>query len=40
MYVFKPQVGASVFYVKVTLRSDCLVISFHEDEDGEDDEED
>jgi hypothetical protein len=40
MYVFKPQIGGMVFYVKVILRSDCLVISFHEDEDGDDDEED
>lgn len=39
MYVFKPQIGAITFYVKVVLRSECLVISFHEDEDDEDGEE-
>lgn len=31
MYVFKPQVGATSIYIKVILRSDCVVISFHED---------
>jgi hypothetical protein len=34
MYVFKPDVAGSVFYVKVILLINCVVISFHEDEDG------
>lgn len=32
MYVFKPSVGEVVVYVKVVLRSECVVISFHEEE--------
>ncbi len=32
MYVFKPTVGADVVYVKLILRSDCVVVSFHEHE--------
>jgi hypothetical protein len=32
MYVFKPLVEGAVVYVKVILRDDCLVVSFHEDE--------
>ena len=39
MYVFKPDVGGQIIYVKVVLREDCLVVSFHEDE-GTDHEED
>jgi hypothetical protein len=38
MYAFKPAVAGTVVYVKLVVRSDCLVVSFHEDE-GEDDEE-
>ncbi len=38
MYVFKPSVGAVVVYVKVVLRSDCVVISFHEKEDHSDED--
>jgi hypothetical protein len=34
MYVFKPHVAGSVLYVKVILRINCVLISFHEDEDG------
>jgi hypothetical protein len=30
--VFKPQLAGMVLYVKLILRSDCVVISFHEDE--------
>ncbi len=33
MYVFKPVVEDEVVYVKVILRTDCVLISFHEDED-------
>jgi hypothetical protein len=39
MYVFKPEVGGQIIYVKVMLRETCLVVSFHEDE-GADHEED
>src|SRR5664279_1234952 len=38
MYVFKPAVAGTVVYLKVTLRTECLVVSFHEDE-GDGDEE-
>ena len=34
MYLFKPQVSDTILYVKVILRNDCVVVSFHEDEDG------
>jgi hypothetical protein len=33
MCVFKPEVGGVVGYVKVILRNECVVISFHEEED-------
>jgi hypothetical protein len=33
MYVFKPEVGEVIVYLKVILRNDCVVISFHEEED-------
>jgi hypothetical protein len=39
MYVFKPSVGGVVVYVKVVLRSDCVVISFHEEEGHSDEDE-
>ena len=32
MYVFTPAAGGAVLYIKVILRSDCVLISFHEDE--------
>ena len=38
MYVFKPNVGGILVYVKLILRRGCVVVSFHEDE-GRDDEE-
>src|SRR2546422_11559559 len=38
MYVFKPTVGEVILYVKVILRSDCVVISFHDEEDQSDEE--
>ncbi|MEJ7731160.1 MAG: hypothetical protein WKG00_18330 [Polyangiaceae bacterium] len=34
MYVFKPTVGDILLYVKVVLRDDCIVVSFHADEEG------
>lgn len=33
MYVFKPEVGAVFVYLKLVLRAECVVISFHEEED-------
>ncbi len=36
MYVFKPQVYETVFYLKLILRNDCGVVSFHEDENVSD----
>lgn len=38
MYVFKPDVGGQIIYVKVVLREHCLVVSFHEDEGTEHEE--
>ena len=37
MYVLEPKVGAVPLYVKVILRSECVVISFHARE-GDDEE--
>lgn len=38
MYVFKPSVAGIVIYVKVIVRRDCVVISFHEEEETGEDE--
>ena len=39
MYLFKPSLAGVVLYVKVILRNDCIVVSFHEDEgDGHEEE--
>ena len=38
MYVFKPFLGEIVVYVKVVLRGDCVVISFHEEEESDENE--
>lgn len=40
LYVFRPTVGATVLYVKVVLRGQCTVISFHPDDGTDDDESD
>ena len=34
MYVFKPTIGSDLMYVKVILRAECVVISFHEEEES------
>jgi hypothetical protein len=39
MYVFKPSVAGMQVYLKVILRADCIVVSFHEDEGETDDDE-
>jgi len=31
MYVFKPMTVFGPLYVKVVLRNDCVVVSFHEE---------
>jgi hypothetical protein len=39
LYVFKPRVGGRSLYVKVVVREDCIVVSFHDEvEDEEEDE--
>jgi hypothetical protein len=38
MYVFRPMVAGVALYVKIVVRADCVVVSFHEDEDDEDQE--
>jgi len=40
MYVFQPRVSGTVFYLKVVLRDECVVISFHEEEDASGDSQD
>jgi motility quorum-sensing regulator/GCU-specific mRNA interferase toxin len=37
IYVFKPVVGEMVIYLKIALRDDCIVVSFHEDEADDED---
>lgn len=32
MYVFKPHVGGVVLYIKVIVRTSCIVISCHDDD--------
>lgn len=36
MYIFKPTIGGLRLYLKVIVRDDCIVVSFHEDEAGHD----
>jgi hypothetical protein len=40
MYLFRPKIAGTILYVKVIVRSNCIVISFHEDEGGGHEEED
>lgn len=35
MYVFKPHVGATILYLKVIVRTSCIVISCHDDQTPE-----
>ena len=36
--MFKPEVAGTVVYLKLIVRADCVVISFHDDEgDGDED---
>jgi hypothetical protein len=36
--VFLPRVGGETLYIKVLLRSDCIIVSFHEQVDDEEDD--
>jgi len=38
MYVFRPKLAGATLYVKVVLRSECIVVSFHEDGGGDEDQ--
>lgn len=38
MYVFELHVSGMLVYLKLILRDGCVVVSFHEDEDGHDEE--
>jgi len=38
LYIFRPDVAGVILYVKLIVRSECVVVSFHGDE-GDDDEE-
>jgi hypothetical protein len=40
MYVFKPTLAGAVLYVKLIIRTDCVVVSFHDDEGPDHDQED
>ena len=40
MYVFKPSLDGRILYIKIILRSDCIVVSFHADRGLNHDEED
>jgi hypothetical protein len=31
MYIFKPALDDRLLYIKILLRTDCIVVSFHED---------
>jgi hypothetical protein len=39
MYLFRPWVAGMRLYLKVILREKCVVISFHEDEVGDEEDE-
>jgi hypothetical protein len=41
MYVFKPDIARARLYLKVILRDECIIVSFHEEgsEDGDEDAE-
>lgn len=35
LYVFRPAVARTELYLKLLVRSDCVIVSFHEDHDDE-----
>jgi hypothetical protein len=38
LYVFTPKVAGELFYVKVLVRAECVVVSFHEQVDDEEED--
>jgi hypothetical protein len=36
--VFKPPLGGTTLYLKLVLRADCVVVSFHEEGSGDDED--
>jgi hypothetical protein len=40
LYVFLPQVDGETLYIKVLIRSECVIISFHEQVDDEEEDAD
>lgn len=38
MYVFKPDILGTTLYLKLIIRANCVVISFHEDESSDSNE--
>lgn len=38
LYVFLPRVSGETLYIKVLLRSECIIISFHEQVDDEEED--
>lgn len=39
LYVFKTVVEGAIIYVKVVIREACIVVSFHEDRDSDEEDE-
>jgi hypothetical protein len=38
LYVWNPTLGGAIIYLKVAVRDDCIVVSFHEDEGHDEDQ--
>ena len=38
LYVFKPRILGTALYVKLVLRADCVVVSFHKEQANEDED--
>ncbi|MBI5479601.1 MAG: type II toxin-antitoxin system MqsR family toxin [Deltaproteobacteria bacterium] len=38
LYVFNPRISGQVLYVKVIVRAGCVVVSFHEEADDDDED--
>jgi hypothetical protein len=39
LYVFRPDVAGATLYLKLAVRRSCIVVSFHEDAEDDDDQE-
>jgi hypothetical protein len=37
LYVFKPKVTDTIIYIKLAVRSGCIILSFHEDQEDDSD---